>query len=42
MQDKDANYLLGKKAVTAEFKKRYAKLSKKEKGILLDQFTDLT
>jgi hypothetical protein len=34
--------LLSKKAVTAEFKGRYAKLSKKEKGILLDQFTDLT
>ena len=31
-----------KKAVTAEFKGRYAKLSKKEKGVLLDQFTTLT
>lgn len=31
-----------KKVVTAEFKKRYDRLSKKQKGLVLDQFTTLT
>ncbi|MBL7123333.1 MAG: hypothetical protein ISS14_00355 [Actinobacteria bacterium] len=31
-----------KKAVIAEFKKRYSRLSKKEKVLVLDQFTTLT
>lgn len=31
-----------KKAITEELKKRYAKLSKKEKGLLLNQFCALT